>query len=182
MSRPRLIGAALAAVCGAAALAVLEPPHTRAPPQVRADAALVLSGDVDYLRLERAVALIQSGAVAWLVLTGAGAGGDSAATMRSIAVEKGIPPERVLIEDQATSTRENLLLAAPLIRSHGFSVVALVTNASHMGRAERVARKVLPEVRWIVVPVPDPGPRLRIYRTRLQEWAKLAWYALHGWV
>jgi uncharacterized SAM-binding protein YcdF (DUF218 family) len=102
--------------------------------------------------------------------------------MRSLAVERGIPRERILSEEGARSTRENLLLTAPLIRAHGFDTVALVTNASHMGRAERVARKVQPEVNWIPVAVPDPGPKLRIYRTRLQEWAKLAWYAMRGWI
>jgi uncharacterized SAM-binding protein YcdF (DUF218 family) len=143
---------------------------------------MVMSGDVDYQRLERAVAMFASGRVSWLVLTGAGIGGDSAETMRQLAIGRGVPAERVLVEPRATTTRENLVLAAPLLSERGFSSVALVTNASHMGRSERVARRVLPEIQWIPVPVADPGPRQRIYRTRLQEWVKLAWYALRGWI
>lgn len=166
----------------AGALAHLDPPHSAAPARVEADAALVMSGDVGYFRLEQAVALLQDGSVAWLVLTGAGVGGDSADTMREVAVKRGIPRKRILTEGHATTTRENLLLTAPLLRRHGFSTVALITNSSHLGRAERMARKAVPEIRWVPVPVADPGPRERVYRTRLQEWAKLAWYALRGWI
>lgn len=179
--RRRLILAALGPLLAGGALAHLDPPHSSTPEPVAADAALVMSGDVDYRRLERAVALLQARSVCWLVLTGGGVGGDSAATMRELAIEKGVAADRILTEDRATTTRENLLLSVPVIRARGFAVIALVTNASHMARAERVARKALPGVRWIPVSVADPGPRARIYRTRLQEWVKLAWYALRGW-
>jgi uncharacterized SAM-binding protein YcdF (DUF218 family) len=72
--------------------------------------------------------------------------------------------------------------ALPIIRSAGWKRIALVTNESHMGRAERAARKVLPEVDWVPVPVVDAGPPSRVYRVRLEEWLKLARYALYGWV
>jgi len=180
--RRRLILAPLGLLLAASALAHLDPPHSATPSLVEADAALVMSGDVGYLRLERASALFQAGGVSWLVLTGAGVGGDSALTMRDLAIKKGIPAERILIEDRATTTRENLLLAAPILGERGLRAVALITNASHMGRAERVARRAAPAVRWIPVPVADPGPQERICRTRLQEWVKLAWYAVRGWI
>ena len=35
---------------------------------------------------------------------------------------------------------------------------------------------------WVPIPVEDAGPPARIYRVRLQEWLKLARYALYGWV
>ena len=60
--------------------------------------------------------------------------------------------------------------------------MCLVTNESHMGRASRAARRALPEVEWILVPVPDPGPWSRIVEVRLQEWVKLGWYAVRGWI
>jgi uncharacterized SAM-binding protein YcdF (DUF218 family) len=178
----RLTVAGLVIASVVVALALLDPPHMAAHAPVRADAALVLSGDVEYRRLERASALVRSGAVAWLILTGAGVGGDDAETMRRLVIKDGVPADRVLVEPRATSTRENLIFSATLFGGRGIRSVALITNASHMGRAERVARKVIPEMHWISVPVPDPGPRLRIYCTRLQEWAKLAWYAVRGWI
>jgi hypothetical protein len=51
-----------------------------------------------------------------------------------------------------------------------------------MGRAKRVAVKLLPDVEWVVVPVPDAGPQQRVLRTRLGEWAKMGWYMLRGWI
>lgn len=180
--RSRLTAAALGLVLGGSGLALLDPPHSSAPGRVDADAALVMSGDVGYRRLGHAIDLFQGRAVSRIVLTGAGAGGDSAAAMSRIAMKRGVPQDRILIEDDATSTRENVLLSVPLLREHGLRRVALVTNASHMGRAERVARRTAPEVRWIPVPVEDPGPTSRIVRTRLQEWVKLAWYAVRGWI
>lgn len=178
----RLTAAVVGVVAAGFALAHLDPPHSPQPVKVAADAALVMSGDVGYQRLERAVDLLRGGSVEWLVLTGAGVGGDSADTMREVAAAKGVPTERILTEGRATTTRENLLLTAPILHRHGFSAVALVTNASHMGRAERLARRAVPAIRWIPVPVADPGPRDRILRTRLQEWVKLAWYAARGWI
>jgi uncharacterized SAM-binding protein YcdF (DUF218 family) len=73
-----------------------------------------------------------------------------------------------------------MLFVAPLLRARGFRRVALVTSDLHMGRAERAARRVLPEVDWVMVPVQDAGassPR----RARLQEWAKLLFYFARGW-
>lgn len=157
------------------------PSYTKAASS-SADAALVLSGDVDNLRTLQAAALYRAGAFPHIVLTGYGFGGDSAAELLKIARGMGVPEGAIRLETTSTTTRENLIGAVPIIRASGWKRVALITNESHMGRAERVARKVLPEVEWVPVPVEDPGPPARIYRVRLEEWLKLARYALHGWV
>lgn len=165
-----------------AVFGISEPPPYASPAAVPiADVALVLSGDVDYLRVARAVALYGEGSVPRLLLTGSGVGGDSAESLKAIAVRLGVPAEVISLETASVTTRENLILVVPQIRSAGWKRVALVTNESHMGRASRAARRVLPEVSWILVPVADPGPRSRIFKVRLQEWAKLAWYAVRGW-
>ena len=168
----------LAAVCYGAA----HPPSYTPSASRTADAALVLSGDVDDLRTRAAAALYRAGAFPQVVLTGRGYGGDSAAALAKVARRMGVPESAIRLETASTSTRENLLGALPIIRSAGWKRVALVTNESHMGRAERAARKVLPEVEWVPVPVEDAGPPSRIYRVRLEEWLKLARYAVYGWV
>jgi uncharacterized SAM-binding protein YcdF (DUF218 family) len=168
----------LAAVCYGAAH---PPPYTTGRSR-SADAALVLSGDVDDLRTLETAALFRAGAFPRVVFTGRGVGGDSAVEMAKVARRMGVPEDAIRLEVSSTSTRENLVGAGPIIRSAGWKRVALVTNESHMGRAERVARKLIPEVEWVPVPVEDPGPPARIYRVRLQEWLKLARYALYGWV
>ena len=167
---------------GTMALAASHPPPSSAPPAVvSADAALVLSGDVDYLRVARAVELFREGAVPVVVITGRGVGGDNAEALREQCVRRGVPPDRLVLEPDSTSTRENMLFAAPLVRGRGYRRVALVTSASHMGRAERAARRVMPEVEWVPVPVKDAGPPSRQRRLCLQEWVKLAWYLARGW-
>lgn len=165
-----------------AALSCLDPPYSPGASGQGSDAALVLSGDVDYLRLKRAAGLYREGRARLLVLTGTGVGGDSALAMRDFAEQKlGVPARAMLLETRSTTTRENLELGARLLRQAGASRVALVTSSSHMGRALRTARRLVPDLVWVPVPVDDAGPPSRIWRTRLQEWVKLAWYELRGW-
>jgi uncharacterized SAM-binding protein YcdF (DUF218 family) len=153
-----------------------------AAPSARADAALVLSGDVDYLRLQRAIQLFKARAVPFLILTGAGVGGDSAAEMEHIAVSQGVPKESILLETRSTTTRENLLFVAPLLRAQELKRVLLVTSESHMRRALLAAQKAVPDVTWIPDPVPDASGAGRIESVRAQEWLKLLYYALKGWI
>jgi uncharacterized SAM-binding protein YcdF (DUF218 family) len=137
--------------------------------------------DVDYLRVDRAAELFAQGAVPIVVITGAGIGGDSAATMREECVKRGVPSDRILVETAARSTRENMLFAAPLLRGRGFRRVALVTSVFHMGRAERAARRVMPELDWVSVPVKDAATPSELRRLHLLEWVKLGWYVARGW-
>jgi uncharacterized SAM-binding protein YcdF (DUF218 family) len=145
-------------------------------------AALVLSGDVDYLRVQRAAALQREGRVGFIVVTGAGIGGDNATDLQGEAVRHGAIRERILTETLSRSTRENLTYAAPIIRGHGWRRIALVTSRLHMFRALHAARQVMPEVEWIPVPVPDAGPPSRLRQVRRDEWRKIAGYALRGWL
>ena len=146
------------------------------------DAALVLSGDVDYLRLKRAGGLYREGQVRLIVLTGAGVGGDSALAMREFAERRlDVPASAIILEARSSTTRENLEFVAPLLRQSSVRQVALVTSSSHMGRALRTARRLVPDVEWLPVPVDDAGPPARVRRTRFAEWSKLVWYWLRGW-
>jgi uncharacterized SAM-binding protein YcdF (DUF218 family) len=178
-----LVGGTVASAVGLAGAASLYPPSfPRTPSDTRADAALVLSGDVDYLRVRHAAALQTSGLVRFVIVTGTGVGGDSAVELAAQARKLGVAEPAIVREERSQNTHENLVNAAPIIRAHGWRRMALVTSASHMGRALRVARRVMPELDWVPAPVPDAGPRGRIYRTRLGEWAKLGWYGLRGWI
>ncbi len=131
--------------------------------------------------MRRAVALHRAGQVEHLVLTGAGIGGDSALAMKEVAVRMGVSEAAIVVETESRTTRENLAFAAPLLRARGLATVALVTSDSHLGRAERVARRVAPDVVWLPVPVPDAGPASRVCGQRLAEWVKLAGYLVRGW-
>jgi uncharacterized SAM-binding protein YcdF (DUF218 family) len=176
------VGGTVAVAAGLAGAASLYAPPFQRTSSGRADAALVLSGDVDYLRVRHAAALQTAGLVRFVIVTGSGAGGDSAVELAAQARQLGVEEHAIVREERSQNTRENLVNAAPIIRAHGWRRVTLVTSASHMGRALRVARRVMPELDWVPAPVSDAGPRARIYRTRLGEWAKLAWYGLRGWI
>jgi uncharacterized SAM-binding protein YcdF (DUF218 family) len=147
-----------------------------------APAALVLSGDVDYLRIARAAALQREGRVGFIVVTGAGVGGDNATDLEGEAVRHGAVRERIYTETLSRSTRENLAYAAPIILGHGWRRIALVTSRLHMFRALHAARQVMPAVEWIPVPVPDAGPPSRLRQVRRDEWLKIAGYAVRGWL
>lgn len=177
-----LLGLAVLAAMATASLAVVDPPFPRAALPPLSDAALVLSGDVDYRRLGRAAALYRQGRVPILVLTGSGIGGDSALAMRDFATTRlEVPAQAILVESRSTTTRENLVFSSDLLRRNGLHAVLLVTSESHMGRALRAARRAVPDVTWTPVAVEDVGPQSRIHRTRVREWLKLVWYWLRGW-
>lgn len=165
------------------ALALVDPPQQETAPPLQADAALVLSGDVDFLRTRRAAELVLSGAARFLIVTGTGQGigGDSAPELQRAAEGFGVPRERILAETRSRSTHENLLFVAPLVRERGFRRVLLVTSRSHLRRALLVARHELPEVEWLPVAARDAGPLPRDVRNRLGEWLKLVVYACRGW-
>jgi len=179
----RLLVAFLGLVALVLFLAHSDPPQAEAA-SPRAQAALVLSGDVDYLRTRRAAELLRAGAVEWLIVTGSGQtiGGDNAAALQTAAERLGVPRERILADTRSRSTHENLRFVAPLVREHGFTRLVLVTSRSHLRRAIAVARHELPEVEWQPVAVPDAGPRLRDLRNRFAEWVKLAVYFARGWI
>ena len=66
-----------------------------------------------------------------------------AEAMQKWLLENGIAPERVLLEDRATSTRENLAFSFDIIRARGEEPdgnVAIVSSAYHLYRAKCMAR------------------------------------------
>ena len=71
-------------------------------------------------------------------------------------VARGVAPERVLIEDRATSTRENLEFSFDIIRSRGDEPsgnVAIVSSAYHLSRAKCMAAKLgAPDAAGVAAP------------------------------
>lgn len=177
----RIAGAAVLALIGTSIGVVASRPRADTPALVQADAALVLSGDVDYLRVGYAAGLVKTGLVKAILLTGQGVGGDSAEEMGRQAIAAGVPAHAIVLETASTTTRENLVFAAPLIQKRGWRRIALVTSRSHLARALATARKAMPEVEWIPAPVTDAGPPARARRLRGEEALKLLWYKARGW-
>jgi len=78
---------------------------------------------------------------------GQGPGEDitEAQAMYTALVGRGIPAERLLLEEQSTSTAENLMYSMRVLENAGLDttgIVAIVTNDFHLFRAQLIARDV----------------------------------------
>jgi uncharacterized SAM-binding protein YcdF (DUF218 family) len=108
------------------------------------------------------------------------------------ALEEGILPTRIILEERSRSTHENAVYAKEMIRPQPGESWVLVTSAFHMPRA--IAS--FSAVGWPVIPYPvdykiDPQTGLRLNFSLVEglsastlagkEWAGLFGYRLMGW-
>jgi|APTNR8051073442_1049403.scaffolds.fasta_scaffold00709_18 uncharacterized SAM-binding protein YcdF (DUF218 family) len=131
-------------------------------------------------RLEHGVAVFQSLGAAWLVPSGGvvGAPPAEAEIMRDLAVSKGVPDDRIVVEDRAKNTFENALYTGLIIRRRGWKSVVVVTDAFHMPRALYVFRRLGLGVVGDPVRIRQPGSlptRLRLYAREALAFARCAW-------
>jgi uncharacterized SAM-binding protein YcdF (DUF218 family) len=94
-------------------------------------------------RLDRAIALYRDGFAPLLILTGGSSPADApseAAVGREYALDRGVPPEAVLLEDQSHTTVENLRGIQSLLASSPVPTILLVSDPFHMARARWIAR------------------------------------------
>ena len=121
-----------------------------------ADVALLLGSRPQWCH-ERAVAaaelyfagrvryIMPSGGVAWDV---DGVSLTEAEYMRSVLLSLGVPDEAILLENEATTTKENMLYGTIQInrrfRLENAKRICIVTSAGHMRRSMALARWLLP--------------------------------------
>ena len=122
-------------------------------------------------RIRHGLDLYQRGLAPRLIFTG-GFGGSGARFAESevakrYALRHDIPDEAILIETHSRSTRQNLLYARELMRSHGIHTVILVSDPLHMARALRLSRELGIEA----VASATPSTRFRSVRS---SWRFLA--------
>jgi uncharacterized SAM-binding protein YcdF (DUF218 family) len=130
-------------------------------------------------RTRHAVALYQRGLAPLIVCSG-GLGGNApseAAAACGLAAALGVPPEALLLEDQAHSTEENALYTAALGRAHGFDSVIVVTDGYHLFRASLLFRAAGLEPHASPAQI-TAGPMrlLERYARSTRELAALGWY------
>jgi uncharacterized SAM-binding protein YcdF (DUF218 family) len=108
-----------------------------------ADVVIVVSGDGTGERARTAARLVRQGLAPWLLVSGGRTGaapGGAAAEMARVAVAAGVPPERVVVDDGARSTRDNARRSAALMARSGWTSAILVTSPYHTRRAAWVFR------------------------------------------
>lgn len=194
VKRKRLVVATLALAVGLAGVGLLPVPAawlTVEDALRPADAVLVMTGDPGFERTKAAAKLVTSGVAPLLVLTGGDPWpGDSAASLRKVALEKGVRAEQIRLEDTSHGTRESLLAVEPLLRRENVRTLILVTSPYHQRRAYLAARRALPGIRIVNRPVrAEPWPPVRpwwrtkaVRRIVISEYGKLLYYGLRGWL
>jgi uncharacterized SAM-binding protein YcdF (DUF218 family) len=150
-------------------------PGRDAPATTRSCAVVVLgfpsrrNGDPHALqrwRTQIGIRSLGSARTRRLVFTGGpsrGAQISEAKVMADHARRRGVPAEAILLEEEATSTWENLTLAAPLIEA--FDTIVIASDPLHAARSRR----------YLVKQRPDLGARLVFaddYRPLERWWLK----------
>jgi len=114
------------------------------------DAAIVLGaatsdGEVSPVyreRINHGIWLYENGYVDYLILTGGvGEGNEKsdAYVAKQYAIEKGVPEQAILIEEQSTITEENLEYAKTIMDAHSMNTAIIVSDPLHMKRAMLMA-------------------------------------------
>lgn len=67
---------------------------------------------------------------------------NEAKTMEKIAIEKGASPDGLILESESTSTYENLLNSARIMKKNNFKNATLVTEPFHIARALLTAKSL----------------------------------------
>ena len=186
-----VVSSSLAVALAIAAVFADEPAFyliARDPPRP-ADAVLVLAGDPDYERTKTGARLVLAGEARLLIVTGGEPGpGDSAASLRDVALRLGVPPDVIRMEQVSRSTHESLVAVREILARENVRRVAVVTSPYHQRRALWAARRTLLGVEIVSRPAEPSGWRPAGWwksrfnrRIVLGEYAKLAYYILRGW-
>jgi uncharacterized SAM-binding protein YcdF (DUF218 family) len=109
--------------------------------------------------------------------------------MRALAIDQGIPASQIILEQEASNTRENVTNVNAIARDRRWTRILLVSSPYHMRRALLVWHKVAPDL--VVVPTPPEqtqfyehtqGASLEQIRGILWEYLATFAYWRRGWL
>lgn len=110
------------------------------------------------LRLDEAIKLYNQNFAPTIIVSGA-QGADEIASeasiMRDYLIAKGIPAEKIYIEDKSYNTYQNLLNTKVIMNKHGFRHAIIVSNASHIRRSLVLAQQLGIEASGSAAPMAD---------------------------
>lgn len=96
-------------------------------------------------RLDEALRLYNQGLAGRVVVSGGQGSGEDiteAEAMKRYLVQRGVPADRVILEDRSTSTEENLRFSMEQMRAHGLQSAVVVSNRYHLLRASILAKRL----------------------------------------
>ncbi|WP_313893200.1 YdcF family protein [Psychrobacillus sp.] len=93
---------------------------------------------------------------------------EEAVVMKNFLLENGIPEDRLIVENQSTSTYENLLFSQEILPDNVKSIT-IITSDYHLKRAKVLAEKI----GWDADVVAAKTPKVVEMKVRLRERAAL---------
>ena len=142
----------------------------------------VVIGDSTYWRAMDAAYIWRYGRFQAIVVSGE----QTEQTVKPLLIANGIPAGAIVVENAAKSTHENALLSQALLANRPQPYV-LITSDYHMYRASRCFAKT--GVKVETLPAPDifkrtnsPRQRWECFWTVADEYAKIGYYRLRGWI
>lgn len=75
--------------------------------------------------------------------------------MRLLVTSLGVNQEDILVEDQSTNTKENVINALELLNLKSTDTIMLITSEFHLKRCNAIIQRLLPGIQTILVKVKD---------------------------
>lgn len=122
-------------------------------------------------RIEHGVAVYFQRGARYLIVSGGvvTAPPAEAVLMRQIALDRGVPEERIIVEDMARNTFENAVYSGLIMRREGWQRSIVVTDAFHLPRALYCFRRLGLKVEGDGVPRRPNTTRLTWVRNYAEE-------------
>ena len=142
---------------------------------VASDAAIVLGhsiSDDNYpepysiSRLDTAYDLYQADLCDYIILSGGQGPQDNipvAEAMKDYLIEKGVPENRLITEEESSSTKENMAFSRQIAETYGFDSLIVVSNDFHMYRAMLIAKDYFHQITGAYAPSPKGLHTLLLY-------------------
>jgi uncharacterized SAM-binding protein YcdF (DUF218 family) len=149
-----------------------------------ASTIVMIGGDSAHARVVETLRLFHLLRPRWIV-------DSSPPDMRQALIAGGVPPERIIAEVTARTTREQAVAVAELVRARNLGPVVLVASAIHMPRALGAFRAAglsvvpSPSATRQIAGLPRYWPAydgLRLSREAIYEHVAIVYYRWKGWM
>lgn len=138
-----------------------------------ADVIITVSGGDTEARTQEAIDLYKNGWAPRLIFSGAAmdkSGPSNAAVMREQAIAQGIPEDKITIEEQSETTKENAENTNDILADKNIHTAIVVTSSYHMKRTILEFRERAPDVNFRAHPA-----------TADTQWSVWWWTTPYGW-
>lgn len=131
------------------------------------DAIVVVSGGDNAARTEAGVDLYKKNYADLIIFSGAAQdqGTSNAQVMKNVAVEKGVLPEHIMIEELSKTTLENAKNVSEILNLNGIKSMILVTSPYHQRRTYMTFKHIMGDDVTILN-----------YSSTDHSWRKAAWW------